>query len=325
MLTLGRLLAAVALAAASLAAPSTHAQSQGWPARPVRWIVPFPAGGPADVLARTVAQKLSDKWGQQVMVDNKPGAYTLIGASEAVRAAPDGYTLFQPIDNTLTMNQFMFSKLPYHPLKDFTHITQLAGLPLALIANEHLPAKTVPELVAAMQAKPGTVAFGSSTPMTQVGIEKFSRDAKVKLVMVPYKGSADVMKAMLSGEIVASIDGLAPYVGLIKSGKLRVLAISGAKRSAAFPDVPTFTELGLRNSDQRVWNGLSAPAGLPRDVHARILADVQAVLALPDVKERLAGAGLEPIGSSSEAFVEAIQAESTRMGPLIKELGIKLD
>jgi tripartite-type tricarboxylate transporter receptor subunit TctC len=319
------MLALVAVAAASLAGTSSFAQSQGWPAKPVRWIVPFPAGGPADVLARTVAQKLSDRWGQQVMVDNKPGAYTLIGASEGARAAPDGYTLFQPINNTLTMNQFMFSKLPYHPMKDFTHITQLAGLPLALIANEHLPANSVPELITVMQAKPGTLSFGSSTPMTQVGIEKFSRDAKVKLVLVPYKGSADVMKAMLSGEIQASIDGLAPYVGLIKTGKLRVLAISGAKRSATFPDVPTFSELGLKNSDQRVWNGLSAPAGLPKDIHAKILTDVQAVLAMPDVKERLAGAGLEPIGSSSESFVEAIQAESARMGPLIKELGIKLD
>jgi tripartite-type tricarboxylate transporter receptor subunit TctC len=325
MRTLSKLLALAAFAAASLAAPSAFAQAQSWPAKPVRWIVPFSPGGPADVLARTVAQKLSLKWGQQVLVDNKPGAYTLIGAVEAARAAPDGYTLFQPIDNTLTMNPYMFSKLPYDPIKDFTHITQLAGLPLALIANDHLPARNVAEVIALAKAKPGTVPFGASTPTTQVGIEKFSRDARIKVMSVTYKGSADVTKAMLSGEIQASIDGLAPYMGLIKQGKLRVLAISGAQRNPALPDVPTFSEVGLKNSDQRVWNGLSAPAGLPNEIRARILADVQAVLAMPEVKERLNAAGLDPVGSSSEEFVALVQRESAVMGPLIKQLGLKFD
>lgn len=320
---INKLFLTLALTAASLASPVAVAQA--WPNKPVRWIVPFAPGGPADVLARTVAQKLSEKWGHAVVVDNKPGAFTIIGATEAIRSAPDGYTLFQPIDSTLTMNQFMFSKLSYDGLKDFTHITQLAGLPLALITNDQMPARNLDEVIAAARAKPGMLAFGASTPMTQIGIERFSRDAKVKVTMVPYKGSADVMKAMLSGEIQASIDGLAPYVGLIRSGKLRVLAISGAARSASFPDVPTFSELGLKNSDQRVWNGLSAPAGLPREIQAKIQADVQSVLAMPEVRERLNGAGLDAIGSSSEDFVRSIQADIVRMGPLIKELGIKLD
>lgn len=311
------------LAAAAIAAP-VLAQS-AYPTHPVRLIVPFPAGGPSDVLGRVVAQKLSERWGQTVLIDNKPGAATVIGATEAAKAPPDGYTLFMPIDSTMTMNPSLFSKLPYSPTRDFANISVLATQSLVLLANDKTKATSVSELIAEAKAHPGTINYGSGTISTQLAGELFNRMAGVKLTVVPYKGSADTVKGMLSGEIQTSFDGIAPNVPYIKAGKFRALATTGLQRSPALPDVPTLNELGLRDFEVRVWLGLSAPAGTPVAIQKKILADVQAVMAMPDVKEKLLPLGLESLGTTPDQFNETIRKESALYGPLIKELGLKLD
>jgi tripartite-type tricarboxylate transporter receptor subunit TctC len=312
------------LGLAATALPS-FAQTSAYPSGPVRLIIPFPAGGPSDVLGRVIALKLTDRWKQQVIVDNKPGGSTVIGAVEAARARPDGLTLFMPIDSTLTMNPALFSKLPYQPLKDFTHISLLATQSLVLLANDRTPAKSVPELVALAKAQPGKIDYGSGTISTQLAGEMFNRAASVKLNYVPYKGSADVVKAMLSGEIPVSFDGIAPNVPHIKSGRFRALATTGLQRSAALPEVPTLHELGLRDFEVRVWLGLSAPAGTPEPIVHKIQTDVQAVMAMPEVRDQLLPLGLESIGAPTDAFLGVVRAETARYTPLIKELGIRLD
>lgn len=312
----------LSLAATTVAA---RAQQGPYPGKPVRLIVPFPAGGPSDVLGRVVAQKLGERWGQQVLVDNKPGGSTVIGAVEAARAPADGLTLFMPIDSTLTMNPALFSKLPYQPTKDLVHITLLATQSLVVLANDRIPAKSMSELIALAKAQPGQINYGSGTISTQLAGEMINRAAGIKLAYVPYKGSADVVKAMLSGEIQTSVDGIAPNVPHIRAGRFKALATTGLKRSAALPDVPTLHELGMKDFEVRVWLGLSAPAGTPAAIQKKVEADARAVMAMPDVHEKLLPLGLEAIGSTADEFMETIRVETARYTPLIKELGIRLD
>lgn len=307
------------------AAPFLARAQQTYPGKPVRLIVPFPAGGPADVLGRVVAQKLGERWGQQVIVENKPGGSTVIGAMEAVRAPADGLTLFMPIDSTLTMNPALFSKLPYQPLTDLANITMLATQSLVVLTNDRIQAKSLAELIALAKAQPGQINYGSGTISTQLAGEMLNRAADIKLAYIPYKGSADVVKGMLSGEIQTSVDGIAPNVPHIRSGRFHALATTGLERSPALPEVPTLHELGLRNFEVRVWLGLSAPAATPVAIQKKILADSQAVMAMPDVREKLLALGLEAVGSSQEQFLETIRVETARYAPLIKELGIRLD
>ncbi len=300
------------------AAPFLARAQQTYPGKPVRLIVPF-------VLGRVVAQKLGERWGQQVIVENKPGGSTVIGAMEAVRAPADGLTLFMPIDSTLTMNPALFSKLPYQPLTDLANITMLATQSLVVLTNDRIQAKSLAELIALAKAQPGQINYGSGTISTQLAGEMLNRAADIKLAYIPYKGSADVVKGMLSGEIQTSVDGIAPNVPHIRSGRFHALATTGLERSPALPEVPTLHELGLRNFEVRVWLGLSAPAATPVAIQKKILADSQAVMAMPDVREKLLALGLEAVGSSQEQFLETIRVETARYAPLIKELGIRLD
>lgn len=303
-----------------------HAQSAStWPTRPVRWIVPFAAGGTADAAARNVAQKLTERWGQQVVVDNKPGANTSIAAADAARAAPDGYTLFQPINSTLTVNPTAFSKLPYNPAKDFTPIGMFASVPLIFVANDTLPIKTMGDLIDMAKKSPERVQMGGGVMGVQLAAERFKRDAGLKIEYVPYKSGADVTKGLLSGEIPSGLDGVPAYPPFFKSGKLHPLATNSSKRIAALPDVPTLAELGLKNSDAPMWHALMAPAGLPDPIRRKIAADMQAVLAMPDLRERMGALGLEPTWVGGDDFVQLIKTESATLAPLIKDLGIKLD
>ncbi|RZL93440.1 MAG: tripartite tricarboxylate transporter substrate binding protein [Variovorax sp.] len=304
---------------------SAGAQPAAWPTKPVRLIVPFAPGGPGDVTGRLIAQKLSERWGQQVVVDNKAGANTVIGAVEAARAAPDGYTLFQPMNSTLTINQFAMSKPPYDPLRDFTHIGVMASVPLLVVVNDTMPAKTMPELIALARSKPGTVTVGGGNVGQQLAVERFVRDSGAQISYIPYKSGADVTKGLLSGEIQVGFDGVPAYPPFLKSGRLRALATNSPKRISLLPDVPTLAELGLKNSEAPVWHALVGPAGLPPEIKAKIARDVQAVLAMPDVQERLASLGMEPSWMGSDEFVQLIKSESAVMGPIVKDLGIKMD
>lgn len=312
---------------APLLTPGPVAAQAAWPNKPVRWIVPFAAGGPGDVIARKLAQKLGDRWGQTVTVYNKPGANTAIGAAEAAQSAPDGYTLFQPVNSTLTLNPFTFAKLPYDPVRDFTPIALLAGVPLVLAVNaETTPAKSIPELLALARARPGTLTIGGGNISIQLAVERLSRDAGVKFSYVPYKGGAnDVTRAILSGEIQATIAGPGPFMPFVKTGKLRILATNHTQRWALLPDIPSLAEFGLRNSDVGLWHALVAPAGLPKTIKDKIEADLRVVLAMPDIRDRLSNLGIEPMWGSAEQFVKLIESESAAMGPLARELGVKMD
>jgi tripartite-type tricarboxylate transporter receptor subunit TctC len=296
-----------------------------FPSRPVRLIVPFPPGGPADVLGRALAKGLADRWGQAVVVDNKPGGATVIAAVEAARAAPDGYTLFLPIDSTLTMNPALFSRLPYDPVRDFTPISLLAIQPLVLVANNTTSARTVAQLIEQAKAAPERINFGSGTIGTQLAGEMFNRATGVRLNHVPYKGGPDVAKALLGGEIQVSFDGIAANLQHIRSGRLHALATTGLERAAALPEVPTLNELGIKNYEARVWLGLMAPARTPPAIVEQIQSDAKAVLMRPDVRKLIEPLGFEPIASTPDALVQRMRADSARLVPLIKELGLKLD
>jgi tripartite-type tricarboxylate transporter receptor subunit TctC len=309
----------VAFAGSTLAqAPATY------PNKPVRLVIPFPPGGPADVLGRAIAQRLSEKWGQPVVVDNKGGANTLIAAQDVAHAAPDGYTLFMPLDSTYTMNPALYSKLPYDA-KDFASISILATQALVLTANDKTTAKTVGELVTIAKAEPGVINYGSSTTSTQLAGEMFTRQSGTKLVQVPYKGASEVVKGMLAGDVQVSFDGIAANVPHIKSGKIRALATTGARRSAALPDVPTMAEAGLQGYDIEMWNALSAPVGTPQAIIQKINRDVVEIVKRPDVIDQLRVFGFEMVGSTPEQMNDTIKKDSAKFMPLIKELGLKMD
>lgn len=314
-----------AAAAGTLPALNTAWAQASYPMRPVKWIVPYQAGGPADLIARIITPKLAEIWGQPVVVDNKPGGYTIIAASEAVRAQPDGYTLMQAIDATLVMNPAMFKKLPYDPVKDFTHISTLVAFPLVLIANQQTTVKTVDELVALAKAQPGKISCGFSTHASQILVDRFCRALNIQMISVPYKGTADLVKGMLSGEIQTAFDSGAPYASHFESGRVRALATTGPVRSQALPQVPTLNELGVKNIETQIWHGISAPAGLPPAIRDKIQKDVAQVLQLADVKSKLSVAGLEARPSSTADYLKMIQEETARLGPVIKSLGIQLD
>jgi tripartite-type tricarboxylate transporter receptor subunit TctC len=301
------------------------AQADAYPEKSVRLVVPFGPGGPADLVARLLASALSNGWKQQVIVDNKPGAQTVIGASEVARARNDGYTLLLSIDSTLTMNQFLFSKLPYNPTMDFAHISLLTKQPLIIATAATSRFQSISDLVAASTAKPGEITYGAGSVVTQLGGELLNDAAKIKLNYVPYKGSAETVKAVLSSEIDINVDGMAPNIPLVKGKHLRALAITALSRSPALPDVPTLDELGYKGFEVLSWLGLSAPVGTPAPVLKKIEEDVQAILARPETREKLLSFGLEAVGSTPREFVEVITTDSAKLGPIIKRLGLRFD
>jgi tripartite-type tricarboxylate transporter receptor subunit TctC len=296
-----------------------------WPTRAVRVVVPVAAGGPADAVARAIGQKLAERWGQPVIVDNKPGANTAIGASEVARAAPDGYTLLQAVNSTLTINPFTFTKLPYDVKRDFTPVSLVATVPIVLFANEKFPAKTFSEFLALVRAHPGKYTVGGGTVGLQLAVERLSRDAKIQLSYVPYKSGAEVTRDLAGGVIDLAMDGIPANLPFIKEGRMRALVVSDSKRVPVLPEIPTLPELNLRNSDAPLWHAMVAPAGLPKEIQRKIQEDLSAVLAMPEIRRRFENLGMEATSNTPEALATMIASESAKLGPLIKELGLKMD
>ena len=322
MKSLASILALALLAAIGLG----NATAQTYPSKPIRIVVPFPAGGPTDVLSRIMGQKMAENWGQQVLVDNRPGANTIIGAEAVAKAAPDGYTLLMAIDSTLVMNQSLFSKLPYDPIKDFAPVTLTVWSHLILVTDASSGPKSVAELVQMARANPGRVNFGAGTITTQLAGEMFKKAAGLDMVFIPYKGSPGTVQGLLSGDVKFIIDGVTSSVPHIKSGKFRVLATTGSRPIAALPGLPTLAaEAGLPGFDVVIWQGLVAPAGTPSDIIAKLHQEVLRIYALPDAKEKIAAAGLDPVTSTPAEFAAFIRSESERWGKAIKEAGIRLD
>ena len=316
------------LLAAGLAStlPIRAAHAQTYPGRPVRIIVPYPPGGPTDVLARIVAVKLSEVLGQPFAIDNKAGASGMIGSAEVAKAAPEGYTLLGNA-SIHVINPSLYPKAAFDAIADFTPVTQLASVPLILVVNNDLPVKNVRELIAYAKANPGKLNFASSgnAAAPHLAGESFKIAAGVQMQHVPYKGSAPALTDLIGGQVQLMFDSMPSAMPHVKAGKLRPLAVTTAKRSAAVSDLPTIAEAGVPGYDISTWYGLWAPKGTPREITERIAAETAKILKLPDVRERYAALGAEPVGSTPDEFSAYCRSELTKWAKIVKESGAKAD
>lgn len=312
---------------ASLFSNPTMGQS-AFPTKPVRIIVPFGPGGAADTLPRLIGQKLTELWGQTVVVENRMGAAGNIGMEAGGRAPPDGYTLISAPVGNLAINPHLFSKLSFDVFKDFTPITLVASVQNVLVVNPTIAATTVPELIALAKAKPDTLTFASGGSGTQahVGGELFKTMAGIEMTHIAYKGVGDSVRDLLGGQvsmIFAQVPAVMPH---IQSGKLRALGVANAKRIPVLPNVPTIAETpGLGGFEAVSWYALIGPAGLPREVVTKIQSDVAKVLHQPDVREKLLAIGADPVGSTPEQLLTAMRVDFDRYGSIIRKVGIKAD
>ena len=314
-----RTLARAAVAAAALGTFAT-AFAAGWPDKPVKMVVAFTAGGPTDVVARMIGQKLGDKWGQQVIVENKPGAAGLLGSEYVARAPADGYTLLMATAGNLTVNQHLYKNMRFDPVQDFTPIAQTAGVDFVLVTQPESPFKNVKDVIAAAKAKPETVTSSTSgvggAPFLAAAL--FENEAGVKLNKIAYKGTADAVNAVLGKQTQLDFDAASQVMPQIKAGKLRPLAVLGAKRSPLLPDVPTMAEAGLANYNFSNWFGLVGPAKLPPEIVAKLQKDVADVLRDPQVVERYRMLGLQGPAVAPAQFGALIQSDSDKWAATIK-------
>jgi tripartite-type tricarboxylate transporter receptor subunit TctC len=318
---------AVALSAIALFALPAVAQTTTYPTRPVRLVVPFPAGGTTDILARAVAQKLSEAWGQSVVVDNRPGAGGNIGAELVAKSAPDGYTLLMGTVGTHAINASLYAKLPYDHVKDFAPVILVAGVPNVLVVNPGLPVHSVRELIDYAKTNPGKLNFASSGSGTSIHLsgELFKVLTGVQMTHVPYKGSAPALTDLMGGQVQLMFDNLPSSLPFIKAGKLRALAVTSTGRAAALPDIPTVAESGIPGFEASSWFGVLAPAGTPRDIVTRINGEVAKWLTSTDAREKLAGQGAIAAGGTPEDFARHIAAETAKWAKVVKASGAKVD
>ena len=318
--------ASLALAAAMLVVPAGSVMAQTYPSKPITLIVPFPAGGTTDALARTIGQKLQEAWGQPVIVDNRGGAGATIGANMVAKAAPDGYTLLMgAIHHTIAPS--VYKKLPYNFQKDLAPVTVVAVVPNVLVVNPSVPAKSVKELIEYAKANPGKLTYGSNgngTAQHLIGTQ-FNLLAGTDIAHVPYKGSGPLTTDLLAGQISMSFDTVTPVLQYIKAGKLRALAVATAKRSTALPDVPTLSEAGLTGFDVASWYGVLAPAGTPKEIVAKLHDEIVKILNMPEVKKRFADLGAEPVGNTPEQMAAQIKSETDKFAKLVKDANVKVE
>jgi tripartite-type tricarboxylate transporter receptor subunit TctC len=315
------------LIAASLIGLTTqHAAAQSWPTRPVKVVVGFTPGGPTDLVARLLAQKLSEQTGKNFYVENVPGAGGNVGAARVAQSAPDGYTILVTGGN-LTNNPFLFANPGYDPIKNFAAVTVAAATPVVLAVNPNVPAHTVKELVAWVRANPGKESFaspGTGTPPQLVGA-LFVQSQHLDLVHVPFSGGGTAVEATVGGHTPISFGAMAPAVPLIKSGQLRALAVTGKARSPALPDVPTMAEAGFPEVEGETWTAVAVPAGTPKDIVAKLHDLIVAGLATPDVKSKLAAMAYAPIGDTPAECEAFFKSEMDRWGKVIKAAGLKAE
>jgi tripartite-type tricarboxylate transporter receptor subunit TctC len=313
--------------AALSSAATTSAQTGTFPVKPVRIIVPFPAGGGLDFTTRLVSQKLGEAWGQQVVVENRPGASGMIGAEVVARAPKDGYTLLSCSPAEVSLNAALYPKMPYDPFRDFSPISLTAIYANLITVHASMPVRTWKEFVALSKRTSGGISFGSSgTGSTQhLTGEWLKRNAGIDLLHVPYKGAAPAVNDLVGGQIPSAILGVAPLTQHLKSGRLRGIAVTTTQRTSSLPDIPTLAEQGVKGFDSSQWFGILAPAGTPAAVIAKVNADLQRVLALADVKERLASQGGDAHHTTADAFGAFMKSEYAKYSKIIAEANIKVD
>jgi tripartite-type tricarboxylate transporter receptor subunit TctC len=305
----------------------TAACAQNYPVRPIRLIAPFPASGGVDIVARQIAQKLSERWAQQVVVDNRPGATGIIGTDLAAKSAPDGYTLLLGNVATQAVNVSLYSKIPYDPVRDFAPITLVARVPEMLVVNPSMPATTVKELIALAKAKPKQLTFGSAgsgSPPHLAG-ELFQSLADVQFVHVPYKGSAPALIDLIGGQINMYFANILSAMVHVKAGRLRALGVTSSKRAVVAPEVPTIAEAGLAGYEEYNWYGLLAPRGTPKPVIEKLYENAVAVIRSPDLAERMTRDGAEVIASTPQEFANFIRTEIDKYARVIKSRGLRAE
>ncbi|HWI14435.1 MAG TPA: tripartite tricarboxylate transporter substrate binding protein [Burkholderiales bacterium] len=318
----------IALSAVFLLASSAMAQTSAtYPTRPIRMIVPSAPGSGPDIMARAIGQKLTEAYGQQVVIDDKPGAGGIIGSEAAAKSAPDGYTLIMANAGSHAVNASLYSRLPYDPVRDFAPITLVSSAPNILIVHPSLPVKSVKDLIALAKSKPGQLAFGSggNGSTAHLSGEMFKTMAGIDIVHVPFKGSPSAVLAVISGQIAMAMPNIPPALPHVKTGKLKALAVTTAKRSAAVPELPTVAESGLPGYEATAWFGVLAPAGTPRDIIDKLNGVIVKSLRAPDMQQRLLADGAEAVGSTPDQFAALIRRDIAKWAVVVKSSGARAD
>jgi tripartite-type tricarboxylate transporter receptor subunit TctC len=301
------------------------AQAQAWPTKPVRFIVPFPPGGATDISARLIGQKLSDMWGQTVVIENRGGAGGGVGATEAAHAAPDGYTLFFPSGSVVTANQHIYAKMGYNPEKDFVPVTNVVSGPQVLVVNASSPYKSVKDLIDAARANPGKFTFGHAGigSQTHLAAENFVNTAKLNAVSVPYKGEGPSLIGLIGNETTFLVTNVAAALSHINSGKLRALGVTSKTAAPQLPGIPPIART-LPGFENTGWFGIVAPTGTPKDIIEKVYRDTRTALDSTELKARFFAQGMAPVGNSPEEFGKAIKAETAMWAKIVKERNISV-
>jgi tripartite-type tricarboxylate transporter receptor subunit TctC len=315
------------LMAAAMVCAAINGWAQPYPAKPIRIIVPFPAGGSADIMARVVGQKITERWGQQVVIDNRSGAGGNIAAELAAKSAPDGYTLFLCTVGTHAIHQTLYGKLPFDPIEDFSAVAYIAGVPNVVVVHPSIPVTSVKELIAFIKARPGQINFGSPGSGSSVHMsgEMLKVMAGLDMTHIPYKGNPQAVTDLVAGQIQLMITNMPPVVPYIQSGRLRALAVTTKTRSLALPDLPTMEEAGLPGYESSAWFGLVSPAAVPRDIVNKLNAEVVRIVGLEDVKRNLASQGAYPLVMTPDEFGAFMKSETAKWAKVVKASGARAD
>ena len=310
---------------AGLALVGASLQAQPYPSKPIRMMVPFPAGGGSDTIARVVGQKLTERLGQSIVVENRPGAGGSIGADVVAKAAPDGYTLLLGSTSELVQYPNVNPKIPYDPVRDFAPITLVATVPMVLVVHPSLPARSVKELVALTKARPDEINFGSAGngATTHLAVELFILISGARMTHVPYKGSPQAVADLVAGNVQVGIPTMPAALPFIKAGRARALAITSGKRTPVLPDVPTMQEAGVQGYETDLWTGILAPQGTPQAVLSKLHGEIVQVAALPEVKEALGRQGATPSTSTPQEFSAFMKTEYAKWGRVVKEANVR--
>jgi tripartite-type tricarboxylate transporter receptor subunit TctC len=315
-----------ALFVCALALAATHASAENYPSRSITIVIPFPAGGSADTLARLIGAKLSESLGQSVVVENKPGAGGNLGTDTVAKAAPDGYTLLLA-PSSIAIAPALYTKLPFDPIKDFAPVALLGSIPMVVVVNPSFPPKTILELIALAKSKPGEITYASAGngSTNHLAVELFKIKTGIDMLHIPYRGNPLAIVDVIAGRVPVFFDFVLTGLPHVREGKVRALATTGAHRSAVLPDVPTVMEAGVPDFETSTWFGIYAPAGTKPAIVKKLNAEILAVLAMPDIRERLTALGVDIIAEGPQALAALTKSDLEKWGPIVQKAGVKLD